>query len=268
MEVVISRIEALECAVDMALNQDSRADWSKCGGESIRSIGTEFRAAWFTSGEERRATWIRFQAVIGRVKESQQQAKRRHQVFQVRAQDSRRVAEQIVGFARSAWPHEDGFIEFIGTITGAKLLAEVFVGIIEFSVRVMSFGLLKADAGDDRFAFLQQCSRSLKQAWESYHEHRDAFIGVDRTAIRKVLLRVQSELNEEWAKFKLERSGAEADRSKSEKGVRLTAEIGSLPLLGRTAGEKSRELESLWKSIGYVGDKEVENELWEEFLIR
>jgi hypothetical protein len=261
--VVEGRISDLERRVSFAIQETPHTDWGAIWRE-IRDIGYAFGQTWFSSGEARGAAWGRFQQVVKRVKREQEDALNRARVSHNHTTDSRHAAKDIIELAEKAWPHADGFMEFLGTITGAKIFAEVIVAFIELGVRMMSFGLLKAEHVHEQSVHLKQCSEDLREAWALYKEHRDLFLFEDRDVIRRVLIRVQSELDAAWTTFKSERVETAAERARRKQELILRASALRQDDL-QLAGQQCKELHAEWKGIGFVGDKQHEHDLWDAF---
>jgi hypothetical protein len=201
---------------------------------------------------------------VGKVRQQQEEARTRKDAFQKRQEESRPFAKKIVELAGRAWPHEDGFTEILGTLTGATLLADVFVGGIEAAAGILTLGLLKTAKTDSRGAFLKEFSHYLREAWGLYREFRDGFTFDDRQAVRDMLCRVQAELGHEWDKLKTERQQTLLERSNRKRELiaqarRLSEELPA------AAGQKSKALIEQWKAVGFIGDKAGEADLWDTF---
>jgi hypothetical protein len=259
------RIDEFEEQINIALEGKRRVDWGEVW-DVVKSINALFRQAWYPSWEQRQASWDRFQHVVGRVKKRGEELKTRTEVFPEQYADVGHTAQQIVVLAQRAWPHEDGFAEFLGTITGAKLLAEGIGAGIEGMAHVLTFGLLRQPKSDNRWEFLKECSAKLREAWELYRDHRDAFGFEERQCLRDLLSRVQAKLDGAWATLKAQQQEKQLERTNWKREL-IAAARDLMTEDPAVAGVKSKELTDHWKAVGFVGDKVVEEDLWLTFRL-
>lgn len=240
-----------------------RAVWA-----DIREIGQTFKVVRYPTKAEREAAWQRFSAVVDDVK---RQRDEHFQQRRAKEQDSDRLLAEILGKTQAAWPHEDGFMEFLGMITGATILAEAFVKVFEMMATIFTFGLLTPDDADPRRAKLVACSAQMKDAWALYKSYRDDMVPQHRDAARKALTGVQGELDKEWAKYKAEQQERRDQREQHfaanrEAKRELIAEARSLIGRHRDPGarQRAKDIFQDWRALKSAG-RDHDDALWQSF---
>lgn len=234
----------------------------------IREIGQAFRTTRYPTRGEKDAAWSRYSGIVEDVKQQQEEHHRRRKS---REEESDRLLAEILAKTQAAWPHEDGFMEFLGAITGAAILAEAMVKVVEIMATILTFGLLTPDETDPTKARLMACSAEMKQAWERYKSYRDDLLPHHRDAARKALVGVQGELDNEWTKYKAEQQGRREQRERHfaenrEAKEELISEARAL--IGRhrdpDARSRAKELFQEWRALKSAG-RDYDDRLWESF---
>lgn len=181
-----AKIAALEDSLREPLFGGPRRDgpfWRGVWGQ-IRDVGQGFRATRYPTKAQRDAAWARYSSIVDGVKSQQEEF---HRKRKSREEESERLLGEILAKAQGAWPHEDGFMEFLGMITGATILAEVIVRTMEIMVEIFTLGLLSTEERDPQKAKLLACSAEMKRAWELFKSYRDNLLPHHRDAARKAL---------------------------------------------------------------------------------
>lgn len=236
--------------------------------DQIREISQSFRTVRYATKAERQAAWDRFNTVVDDVK---RQREEHYAQRKSKEEESERLQAEIFGKIQGAWPHEDGFVEFLGIVTGVKMFAEAMVAVLEMMVTVVTFGLLTPDHVDPRRAKLMACSAEMKEAWSLYKSYRDAMLPQHRDAARKALTGVQGELDKEWTNYKAEQQGRRDERNRHfgenrEAKEELISEARTL--IGRhrdpSARQRAKDIFQDWRAIKSAG-REHDDRLWQAF---
>lgn len=268
-----AKIAELESSVHAALNAPG-ADWKEIWNR-VREINADFKGTRYPSSQDYKAARHRVERVVADLKSQREEANRakeRNQKEWIRRNDrSAELKQKIVGLAELSWPHPDGFQEFLATISGAKILAEVVVLMIDVTVWALSLGLLKPSQVDDRKERLTQSSHNLRKAWAYFTQHKTEMSFEDKQAVFELLSGVQEEIDKEWTAYKEEKRENYERREQQfeerrEKKRRLIREAGNLSKNpdGQSASARAKELSAEWKTIGFAG-RDHDEALWTEF---
>lgn len=234
----------------------------------IREIGQTFPTIHYPTTGDRQAAWERFSAVVEDVK---RQRDEHHAQRKSKEDDSQHLLADIISKTQEGWPHEDGFVEFLGAITGATLLAEVMVTAMEMMASILTLGLLGRHEADPRRARLMACSAAMKEAWTLYRSCRDDLLPHHRDAARKALTGVQGELDNEWSRFKAEQQAHRDERGRRfaenrEAKEELISEARGL--IGRhrdaAARRRAKEIFQDWRALKSAG-RDHDDRLWQAF---
>lgn len=242
-----------------------RGAWAK-----VREIGAAFGKTRFPQASDRDDAWNRFQTIVEEMKkEGEAHADRRRQ----QAEGSAEVKSEILQMAAQAWPRsEDAFLEFLGTITGAKIIAEIFVGALEMTVELF---MRMVGLGDDRTAQqklrdeMKQRSERLREAWSYFTSQKHRLLPADKDQCFKTLSGVQYELDLIWGELK--RASAE-QREQRERRFRerrsaketLIREARALDPANKDDRQRAKEMMADWKAAGFAGT-DHEDDLWQRF---
>jgi hypothetical protein len=236
--------------------------------DQIRGISQAFRTIRYPSKSHRQAAWERFNAIVDDVK---RQRDDHYAQRKSKEEESQRLLGEIVGKTQGGWPHEDGFLEFLGALTGAKIVAEVMVFALEMMMTIVTFGFLKPDQTDPRKAKLMACSSEMKDAWSLYKSYRDDMLPEHRDAARKALTGVQGELDKEWTAYKAEQQERWEERTRHFAQNRDAKEeliTEARALIGRhrepDARQRAKEIFQDWRAIKSAG-RDHDDQLWQAF---
>lgn len=242
--------------------QQMKAIWN-----DIRTIGKDFKEVRFATANSRQESWQKFQEIVRKVKEEQEN------YFKNKTKKetvSKARLEELIGHAERAWPHPDGFSQFLMAITGAGIFVDIIMTGIEMIIEVATFGFLKAGPRDDRKAELDSHSFHIKKAWAIFKEDKEKMTREHRDAAWKVLSGTQGELDKEWTKWKQEKQEKWEKRkeyyeSNEEAKREIISEMRGL--MGRSSAEargRAKELFQEWRTLKSAG-REKDEELWSEF---
>lgn len=195
IEELIDSIETLASEVE-----ERGGKWKDVWDE-IRRTGQAFKGSRFPSAEDREAAWNRFQSVIGRVKEAQQNAK---DMFEERVRESKEHLEQILSYAERATP-SSGLDDMILTIATGGLNVVIREGI---SAILGPF--------DERKTELQHCSEAMREGWAYLSEHKTEMLGKHKQEAFQALKRASDSLASEWDNWRGQRQEA-VERFRAEK---------------------------------------------------
>lgn len=276
--------EALDASIDRLARSVTDAHRSSRDGQSeswrevwelIREIGRSFSGTRYPTLADKQVAWERFQDIVSDVKQQQtayfKERERQQSTWKDRSSRSDAAKREIISLAKAAWPHEDGFMEFLGMITGAAILADVTVAAIGLAVNVMTFGLLGPDQVDDEKSRLLSYSANMREAWQAYGRFKDILLPHDRDMARKTLVGVQGELDKEWDKYKLaqqERRNAREGQWSRNRDAKQQLVAEAQGLVGRhkdpDARQRAKEIFQEWRGIRSAG-RDADESLWSEF---
>ena len=264
------KIDELAATVKEPLFFGPRRDgefWRGVWGQ-IRAISQAFRGVRYPAKAERQAAWERFSAIVEDVK---RQRDEHYAQRKSKEDESQRLLAEIISKTQEGWPHEDGFIEFLGVVTGAAILAEAMVKVFEIMATILTFGLLTPDETDPRRAKLMACSAAMKEAWALYKSYRDDLLPHHRDAARKALTGVQGELDNEWAKYKADQQAHRDERGRRfaenrEAKEELISEARAL--IGRhrdpDVRQRAKAIFQDWRALKSAG-RDHDDRLWQSF---
>lgn len=191
-------IDSLE---DLASEIEGRGGKWKDVWDEIRRTGQAFKGSSFPSAEDREAAWNRFQSVIGRVKESQQNAR---DMFEERVRESEEHLEHILSCAERATP-SSAMDDLILTIATAGLNIVITEGI-------------NAILGpfDERKMELQRCNEAMREGWAHLSRNKAVMLGKHKQEAFQALKRASDSLTAEWDSWRGQRQEA-IERFRAEK---------------------------------------------------
>lgn len=177
-------IDGLNALADAAEgNKEKRIEfWSE-----VKNIETLFRDSRFPTPKDRQDSWKQFQAIIGRVKAAQQQAK---EAFDKRLSQSEYHLSQLRSFAERATPSSE--------------LADVIIALCTGGLSVVLKAGLEALLGpfDERKMELQRCEEARREGWAYLTQHKMEMIGTHKKEAFDALRNAEESLRTAWDTWK------------------------------------------------------------------
>ena len=264
------KIDELASTVKGPLFLGPRRDgefWRGVWGQ-IREISAAFRTVRYATKADRQVAWERFSGIVEDVKRQRDEHYRERKS---KEEESQRLLAEIIAKTQGGWPHEDGFVDFLGVITGAAIIAEALIKVFEIMATVLTLGFLTVDETDPRKSKLMSCSAAMKEAWALYKSYRDELLPHHRDAARKALTAVQGELDNEWVKYKAEKQASHDERRRrfAESHEAKEALINEArALVGRhrdpDARRRAKDIFQDWRAVKSAG-RDHDDGLWQSF---
>jgi len=211
---VLEEIDELESMMPDHFLSFGKPDW-KSIWEQIRVVGASFKGVKFPTRDEHQQAWDRFQGMVSKVKEAQEEE---HKQWEEKKSKSGEYRDEIIYQAELAKPSGPMGDLILSIATGGLSTA--------LSALMGPF--------DERKDELIACSDHLKQGWALLREHKEFMLGQDKNEAYQALLRAKEQLDQAWADYKRERQQAfddyhaERQRRHYELVTRIEANIDKL----------------------------------------
>ena len=177
-------IDALNALADAAEgNKEKRLEfWSE-----VKNIDALFKESRFPTPKDRQDSWKQFQAIIGRVKAAQHQAK---EAFDKRLSQSEYHLSQLRSFAESATPSSE--------------LADVIIALCTGGLSVVLKAGLEALLGpfDERKMELQRCEEARREGWAYLTKNKAEMLKTHKDEAFDALKRAEDSLRIAWDTWK------------------------------------------------------------------
>ena len=164
----------------------------------VRDIGAGFRGVRFETKEDRDIAWKRFQELCDQAKEkgeaNRQEMAARQKAWEQKRDQSERARSRIEVRAASAQPISDLERALGGIILLPLTLIERVIGKI--------LGLRAKTQFEEVRDELRHCGEKLKEAWQTFEEHKRELLPGDKAQCFETLRRAQEKLNEAWTRLK------------------------------------------------------------------
>ena len=144
----------------------------------------------FPSKAEHEEAWSRFQDLVQKVKDKQNE---RHSKFEKQRESSESLRDSLIRRAENALPDSG--------------LADMILALATGGLSVILELTLDALLGpfDKRKEELLQSSRALKAAWGEFSSRKDQLLRDDKNTVFQALKNKQDQLDDLWAQYKAER---------------------------------------------------------------
>lgn len=191
-------IDRLDAMLPGWLTGSTTTEWKSVWSQ-INKINTIFKEVRFPAREDREEAWKRFQKMVAKAKEAQQES---HDAWDKKKHLSERHKDQILSRIRAAEPSSG--------------IADVILSIATGGISMA----LNAVLGpfDEQKSELQRCSAALKEAGDLLHEYKDEMLGRDKHEVFQALQAARERLNAAWDTYKRNRESAythqHADRTR------------------------------------------------------
>jgi predicted ribosome quality control (RQC) complex YloA/Tae2 family protein len=192
LDAVIDRLEK-----QVETTDPQKGYWKELW-ELVHEIGGAFKRTRYETKGEKDAAWKRFQALCDQAKQRSDQSRRateeRQREWQRRKETSDRTRARIEGRPAGARP-----------VSGLeKSISEIVLFPLTLIEKVLNrvLGLREKTQFEEAREELKQCSRVLKEAWETFTQNKNALLPADKAKCFQTLNQGQQRLNEAWASLK------------------------------------------------------------------
>lgn len=188
---VIKRVRQLESMLPGRMFGSTKTDW-KAVWNQIKEIGGGFKGSRFPTKEERQAEWDKFQSLVARVKQMQEDERSK---WDQKKRESEKLKDEIISKSYAAIPSSGSAEAILAVLTGG--LSSVISAIM--------------GPFDERKRELQYSSQALQEGWAMLHQYKDHITGQHKQEAFQALNNAKERLDMEWSRYKKERDQAYAE---------------------------------------------------------
>ena len=175
---VLEEIQTLKAMIPAGLIGEDKWDFGAIWRQ-IRTTQSAFKGVRFPTKQEHEIAWNDFQKLIDKVEKKQEDNRKQ----------SAALRDRMIGQANSIALTDDSWVIAILTLG----ISEIIKGIIEGK---------KRPSYENQRQILQAASKKLKNLWDLFGTEKAKLLREDKEAVYRAFKKVQSRLNDEWAKFK------------------------------------------------------------------
>lgn len=190
---VLRHIDRLSSMIPSVILFDDSWDF-KALWNQIRATSAAFKGARFPSSSEHQEAWTRFQALVQRVKDKENERRRQ---FSQRQESSAAIRDDLLARASRVLP-DDSF------------LTELVITLATGGLNIILEQALDALLGpfDKRKEELLRSSQLLRETWDRFSAQKAQLLRQDKDTVFHTLRNIQDRLDDLWAQYKAEREKA------------------------------------------------------------